>query len=234
MTEKTERAHPVYQLATSRRTLVLRSGELVRIGRHPDNELVIDAPSVSRFHARVSWAAGTRRPVVHDLGSLNGTHVDGQRVSRGEVGEWSTVRVGQVDVSVCLTHPALIPAGAEDLACRLFDEWSPDERGHIDGPEAVQELLLALERSRRTVTLCLQGDGREPGWVTFARGGIVDVRAGGLRGVAALRDLVAHAPPGPYLITADVQPCEAPPPLSMREFLRDEARRPGSLLASGG
>ncbi|MCW8138207.1 MAG: FHA domain-containing protein [Planctomycetota bacterium] len=232
MASQTARSSAVYQLATSTRTLVLRPGAKVRIGRHPDNELAVDDTTVSRFHAVLAWEATATRPVVEDLGSLNGTLLDGLRVNRGEVREWSTVRVGQVDVSVCLTHPALIPS-AGDSACRMFDEWSPDERGAVDGPEAVQELLLRLERSRRTVSLLLQGGGAQA-WVTFARGGIVDARSRGLRGVEALRDLVAHAPAGPYLITTAVVPCEAVRALSVREFLRDEARRPGSLLASGG
>lgn len=52
------------------------------IGRNPPG-LVVDGPSVSRIHAAIVWAARSRCWVVHDLGSANGTYVDGSRVEPG-------------------------------------------------------------------------------------------------------------------------------------------------------
>ncbi len=51
----------------------------LRVGREPGNDLVINEDSVSRFHA-VLWAEGDEVS-VHDLGSINGTHVNGQRIT---------------------------------------------------------------------------------------------------------------------------------------------------------
>lgn len=51
----------------------------MRVGREPGNDLVINEDSVSRFHA-VLWAEGDDVS-VHDLGSINGTHVNGQRIT---------------------------------------------------------------------------------------------------------------------------------------------------------
>lgn len=51
----------------------------LRVGREPGNDLVINEESVSRFHA-VLWAEGDDAS-VHDLGSINGTHVNGQRIT---------------------------------------------------------------------------------------------------------------------------------------------------------
>src|SRR5262245_36609879 len=54
---------------------------VLRIGRDPDNDVVIDAPMVSRRHARlVVDGAGAR---IEDLGSSNGTYVNGERVRGG-------------------------------------------------------------------------------------------------------------------------------------------------------
>lgn len=56
-------------------------GERVRFGRRPDNEVVYDATSdraVSGHHAELTLAAG--RLVVRDLGSQNGTYVNGSRI----------------------------------------------------------------------------------------------------------------------------------------------------------
>lgn len=55
----------------------LVSGE-TRVGRGLDNNLIVADPSVSRHHAVVEWAAGQYR--VRDLGSTNGTWINGRRV----------------------------------------------------------------------------------------------------------------------------------------------------------
>ena len=51
----------------------LGSGTLT-IGRDPANDVVLDDPNVSRFHAEVRPSNGASQ--VRDLGSRNGTRVD--------------------------------------------------------------------------------------------------------------------------------------------------------------
>lgn len=48
----------------------------LQVGRLPDNDLVIDDPSVSKRHAVLRWDSMARRCVVTDLGSRNGTTID--------------------------------------------------------------------------------------------------------------------------------------------------------------
>ncbi|MEP7340923.1 MAG: FHA domain-containing protein [Acidobacteriota bacterium] len=50
---------------------------LLRLGRASDNEIVIDAPGVSRYHATLTYQ-GDGQPVLADLGSTNGTFVNGE------------------------------------------------------------------------------------------------------------------------------------------------------------
>jgi transcriptional regulator with GAF, ATPase, and Fis domain len=57
--------------------------EMLRIGSHASNELVLADPSVSRFHCRLSHDAKGWR--VTDLGSLNGTRVQGVRIFEAEL-----------------------------------------------------------------------------------------------------------------------------------------------------
>ncbi|MBN2360344.1 MAG: FHA domain-containing protein [Deltaproteobacteria bacterium] len=60
---------------------------VVSLGRHPDNDIVLDDLSLSRFHARIERRGD--RYVVVDLGSQNGVFINGVRIT-GE----SVVRPG--------------------------------------------------------------------------------------------------------------------------------------------
>ncbi len=66
----------------------------LRIGRAADNDIVLDAPSVSRYHAELIYQNGNEQPVITDLGSTNGILVDGD-ILRGEKllspDEWVTI-----------------------------------------------------------------------------------------------------------------------------------------------
>lgn len=64
------------------RSLVTEA-ELVRIGSHPSNDVVLDDPRVSRFHCRL--VRGASAWTLEDPGSLNGTSVDGVVVRDGSL-----------------------------------------------------------------------------------------------------------------------------------------------------
>lgn len=59
-------------------------GNEVTIGRAEGNGLVLDAPSISSEHARITFDAERGCYLVEDLGSLNGTELDGVRIIRPE------------------------------------------------------------------------------------------------------------------------------------------------------
>ena len=73
------------------RRIALGDGAL-RIGRGPQNDLVLPSPDVSRQHCWIGLAGGSA--VVTDLESTNGVHVDGDRVTQRAVlypGAWLAV-----------------------------------------------------------------------------------------------------------------------------------------------
>jgi len=65
----------------------------MRIGRSSECELVLRDPRASRQHARLTARDGVL--VLTDLGSTNGTHVNGQRVSEVVLGEGDRISIGE-------------------------------------------------------------------------------------------------------------------------------------------
>jgi ABC-type multidrug transport system ATPase subunit len=66
---------------------------LLRIGRAPDNEVVVADLGVSRYHAELRKAARGGYEIV-DLDSHNGTYVNGQRVGSAPVTERDLIGIG--------------------------------------------------------------------------------------------------------------------------------------------
>jgi len=58
----------------------LQAGDVVNLGRGEDNTIMVNSARVSRNHARVEW--NMDRFAVRDLGSINGTYVNGQKVEQ--------------------------------------------------------------------------------------------------------------------------------------------------------
>ena len=52
--------------------------DVVQAGRHPESDIFLDDVTVSRRHAELARSAGAW--IVRDVGSLNGTYVNRQRI----------------------------------------------------------------------------------------------------------------------------------------------------------
>jgi DNA-binding winged helix-turn-helix (wHTH) protein len=92
--EQDRRGASPYHLVNGASDFPLYEGENV-VGRERGSAVTIDAPGISRRHALL-FLAGNRLH-VEDLGSKNGTFVDGERVrERTAVSDGSEVRFGHV------------------------------------------------------------------------------------------------------------------------------------------
>src|SRR5580658_1877122 len=72
---------------------VVLEQDTLTIGRLPDNMLQIDNLAVSGHHAKIYWDQD--HYVVEDLGSLNGTYVNNQRVGKATLKSGDQVTIGK-------------------------------------------------------------------------------------------------------------------------------------------
>jgi two-component system, NtrC family, response regulator GlrR len=123
------------------------SDDRCQVGSHPLNDLVIDDPTVSRFHCEIRIEAGGA--VVSDLRSRNGTLVDGVQVREAFLRGGSLLRLGRAVVRF------------ELVAERNRRPLPPATRfGSLVGASlAMRQTIALLERAANSdVTVLLEGE----------------------------------------------------------------------------
>lgn len=104
----------------------------IRVGRDPDNDLVLSTKSVSREHALLTLVNG--RWFVEDRGSVNGTRVNGERIRPG-----SPLRLRHADRVTIGTLTVVFRAPAE-----ADDEDATESQ--LDPVEPLERALSPLQR----------------------------------------------------------------------------------------
>ncbi len=126
--------------------MVLQSPH-VSIGTLLENSLVLTDPTVSRRHAVVEETPGGY--VLRDLGSTNGTFLDGVRVREGYLSSGSAIRLGQTE---------MIFSPLEERV--EITRSQRDRFGDLIGASAsMREIFGILERVAPTdITVLIQGE----------------------------------------------------------------------------
>jgi class 3 adenylate cyclase len=122
------------------------AGGVVTLGRERDNDIVLESPHVSRFHARLEWTGSMH--VLEDLGSKNGTWLNHRRLEGPTpVNDGDVVRFGDLPFAFKVQS-----AGTETMPCtpsvprETVTVMFTDLEGHTGlfeslGSEAVCQLL---------------------------------------------------------------------------------------------
>ena len=130
-----------------------RPGERLRIGRAPDNDLRLDHPSVSRAHAELEGLPHGWQ--LRDLGSKNGTFIDGHAIRETPVPRAAWIRFGDVHCEyVPLTAAELAREDAGRAARRTVATALTARLEHI---ARIGDLLDASVRSVLDISQCERG-----------------------------------------------------------------------------
>lgn len=162
----TAQVHVLRRVDVDGQDFPLREGKSYIAGRSEEAQLVIKEDTVSRKHARFYFARG--RTWVRDLGSKNGTHVNGHRVTVHRLEDGDRLAIG-----AHLFRVALVSADS------IAEQTPPEESSGRSMSGNIRDIPLAdvlqwLATSRKTGTLKVHG-AREGslslrnGMVCFAR-----------------------------------------------------------------
>jgi type VI secretion system FHA domain protein len=133
----------VEELETGQRTPHVFRTSPVRIGRNELNELVLPEGFVSHWHALVRFDG----KVIHyvDLGSTNGTQVDGRRIAKGEevrLDEDLDLRIGSLRLHFSLDEVTVIEPMARNKTVFGLRVQAPAVQSAPPDDEAAESTVL--------------------------------------------------------------------------------------------
>lgn len=95
----------VVQRGPSAGSRFLLDQDVVKAGRHPQSEIFLDDVTVSRRHAEFKRSA--EGFTVGDVGSLNGTYVNRDRIDQVELSDGDEVQIGKYRLVYFSSHEGL-------------------------------------------------------------------------------------------------------------------------------
>jgi len=153
----------VFPAQRASRFLVIRDGESLEIGRDPQCGLVLEDSRVSKRHARLRWTGAAW--ALEDLGSRNGTIVNGEPAAGAELRDGDAISFG----GLLARFERLTAAQAANLdsermawiqsSAEMRRRLSPD-LGPLDLQLRLLEAAMELTRTERGFVLVVGPDGK--------------------------------------------------------------------------
>jgi pSer/pThr/pTyr-binding forkhead associated (FHA) protein len=165
------------------------------IGRAVDNDIIFPVGQVSRKHAKVEWQEGGF--VLSDLGSHNGTIVNGEKIEKRRLSHGDQIKIGPYLLEYYTTRPghtaAIMGKGGMDATqdLGLGDDY---EVGPFSGRLAeieLRDIARLLNMTHKTGRLEVSTPS-QVGEIHFLDGEIVDARWGSLAAMQALANMLVE------------------------------------------
>ena len=119
---------PAFLIVGGTKVFIIQTA-VINIGRRLDNNLVVNDPRVSRYHAQIRCSRG--RFIIFDLNSTGGTYVNGQRTSQSVLYPGDVISLAGLPIIFGLDNPPanlaaggtvpLTPSGSERSTAILQD-----------------------------------------------------------------------------------------------------------------
>ncbi len=137
------RTHAILKVKAAGRTrLIVFDTQDLTIGRATENDIAVDDPEMSRRHA--VFKRSREGCAVEDMGTSNGTAVNGQAVQRAVLKHGDVVKIGEVEITYAETTRAPTSLGSSvEYASQLKAFGTPMARMKGDGEATILGMLDA-------------------------------------------------------------------------------------------
>ncbi len=119
--------------------------ERVTIGRNPVNDIILNEPVVSGEHAALQF--GAKETSITDLGSTNGTFVNGQRIKKTPLQHNDVIAIGNYELRY-------VDKAVQDFASTVILQQASDSESAqlaalqiLNGPRAGEFMPITKERT---------------------------------------------------------------------------------------
>lgn len=201
------------------------------VGRSSDVDMVLIEDMVSRRHARIECA---NEISIEDLGSTNGTFVNGERIKRNTLKEGDRVLIGTSIIKVVLADSATphVPSSRRRVTKPVFGR--NQVRGMSGSLEEIPlpDLLQLLGSSKKTGVLVLDSE-THLGRLHLDKGTIIhaQIDESKLDALKSAYRMLAWTKGSFELMPADEGKIEKPIHVSVQELLMEGLRQQDELQA---
>ncbi len=199
------------------------SGEML-VGRSGDVQIVLSEDMVSRRHARIAY--DSQRITIEDLGSTNGTFVNGEKIKRADLKEGDRVLIGS---SIFKVVQAETSGGVPRKRAEEVGLGRTQARTMTGALEEIPlpDVLQLLGSSKKTGILVIQS-GQGVGRIRLRKGSIIHAAIDGLDTVVPIKcayRILAWTHGTFSLEAADESPVPGEIDLAVHELLMEGLRQ---------
>ncbi len=130
------------------------------LGRNWDNSIILPEKSVSRNHAVLEGTSDGF--ILRDLGSTNGTYMEGERITERSFRDSAKFRIGSCNLEVCSREADLTPSDMLPSDTMIFENRISKLKKEVNDPDLagrIEGLKQFFNSKRESLSLKANKDG---------------------------------------------------------------------------